>query len=110
MASADTRSMREFTLQTLGGERFEIKVPSDGNVGDLEAEASKTRELGLCFSLIVDGQLLSDLSACLPQENEIHCQIENISGLPEAAQEILRKAPERRKIRQMNLAFGDAES
>merc|ERR1719359_88590 len=85
--------IRTFKVTTLGAEEFEVKIPAHGNVGDLETEVAKSRGLGLCFTLIgPDNQQLNDISAPLPELNEISCHVENPSELCAAAQKVLQGA------------------
>jgi len=86
-------TIRTFKVTTLGGEDFEVKIPARGNVGDLETEVAKSRGLGLCFTLVgPDNQQLNDISAPLPELNEISCHVENPSELCAAAQKVLQGA------------------
>eukprot|EP00747_Dinoflagellata_sp_TGD_P193370 gnl/TRDRNA2_/TRDRNA2_59428_c0_seq1.p1 gnl/TRDRNA2_/TRDRNA2_59428_c0~~gnl/TRDRNA2_/TRDRNA2_59428_c0_seq1.p1 ORF type:complete len:317 (-),score=54.13 gnl/TRDRNA2_/TRDRNA2_59428_c0_seq1:191-1141(-) len=89
----DDAAVRTFKLKTLGGEEFEVSLPGDSTVGDLEVKVAKARGLGLCFTLIGgEGQLLTDISAPLPKESQVTCQVENPAKLCKAAQKVLKRA------------------
>lgn len=98
--------VRTFNVTTLGGEEFEVNISAQGNVGDLETEVAKSRGLGLCFTLIgPNNQQLNDISAPLPDGNEISCHVENPSELCAAARKVLNDAlpegkecPEEREV------------
>lgn len=91
-ASPPKDETRTLKITMLNGDDFEVSVPSNSDVGDLEAAVAKQRQLGPCFTLMGnDSQHLDDISAPLPEEAQFSCFVEDISELPSAAHSILKR-------------------
>lgn len=88
-------SLRSFTLAMLS-KTVGVKVPCDGNVGDLLDVAAKELGVGPFFNLWdASGQILDDKSAPLPSVPTVTCVVEDASSLCPAARRVLEQpAPE----------------
>lgn len=88
--------VRTFRIKKLGGLTVDVKIAADSDVGMLEVEVARCASLGFCFTLLgSNGEALNDISAHLPNANELECHIEDTSQLDEAAQNILEQSFER---------------